>query len=179
MAHFFTANTHFHDAMIINMLGRPYRSVEEHDAALTAAAIRDLARNDDLWILGNFAAPAGGIDPSRLAWTLARLPGRKRLVAGPQDGPEIRKLDWYSIHEMVEIQDGDARFFLCHYPLAAWNGQRAGVRHLYGHVHRGMPGSATTLNVGVDEIGVAPIGREAILARMAELGRTEVEAEVA
>ncbi len=179
MAHFYIANTHFHDAMMVNMLGRPYRSIAEHDAALTEAICKAVERNDDLWILGSFAAPMGADERSKLAWTLARLPGRKRLVAGPQDGKEVRSLDWYSTHEMIEVQDGDARFFLCHYPLAVWNGQRAGVRQLYGHVHRGMPGSANSLNVGIEEIGATPIGREQILARMADLGRAERAPEAA
>ena len=55
MAHFFTADTHFADDPVRRFFDRPFASVEAMDAAMIARA-GVVGPDDDLWIIGDFAA---------------------------------------------------------------------------------------------------------------------------
>jgi calcineurin-like phosphoesterase family protein len=64
-----------------------------------------------------------------------------------------------------------ARFILCHYPIASWNGMNDGVIHLHGHVHlppqhRIAQGKA--MDVGVDGNKYEPVNMTEVLKIMKE-----------
>ena len=157
MAHFFTADTHFADEPVRRFFDRPFASVEAMDAAMIARA-GVVGPDDDLWIIGDFAACES--DAGRMAAQagFAALPGRKHLVRGNHD-PDwlVRALPWASVHDLVEIGIGERRFVLCHYPLVTWNGARAGAIQLFGHVHTRWRGAEGQVNVGVDQWDFAPV----------------------
>lgn len=157
LAHFFTADTHFADDPVRRFFDRPFTSIAAMDAAIVDRA-RMVRADDDLWILGDFAACE--TDAGRMAAQAAfdALPGRKHLVRGNHD-PEwlVQALPWTSIHDLVEISIGERRFVLCHYPLVTWNNARSGTIQLFGHVHNRWRGGEGQLNVGVDQWDFTPI----------------------
>ena len=57
MAHFFTADTHFADDPVRRFFRRPFASIEAMGAAMIVRA-GVVGADDDLWIIGDFAACA-------------------------------------------------------------------------------------------------------------------------
>lgn len=157
MAHFFTADTHFADDPVRRFFGRPFASVEAMNAAMIARA-GVVGAGDDLWIIGDFAACETEAGCMAAQAAFVALPGRKHLVRGNHD-PDwlVETLPWASVHDLVEIEVGDRRFVLCHYPLVTWNGVRAGAVHLFGHVHTRWRGAVGQVNVGVDQWDFTPV----------------------
>lgn len=157
MAHFFTADTHFVDDPVRRFFDRPFASVEAMDAAMIARA-GVVGPDDDLWIIGDFAACETEAGRMAARASFAALPGRKHLVRGNHD-PDwlVQTLPWSSVHDLVEIGIGERRFVLCHYPLVTWNGARAGAVQLFGHVHSRWRGAEGQINVGVDQWDFTPV----------------------
>lgn len=157
MAHFFTADTHFSDNSVRRFFSRPFASVEKMDAAMVERAAI-VGAEDDLWIVGDFAAceTDRGREAAQAAfWALS---GRKHLVRGNHD-PDwlVQTLPWASVHDLVEIEIMGNRFVLCHYPLVTWNGARAGTIQIFGHVHTRWRGAEGQINVGVEQWDFAPV----------------------
>lgn len=157
MAHFFTADTHFADDPVRRFFERPFTSSAAMNAAMIARA-GVVSAEDDLWIIGDFAACENEAGRMAAQAAFAALPGRKHLVRGNHD-PDwlVRTLPWASVHDLVEVAIGDRRFVLCHYPLVTWNGARAGVVQLFGHVHTRWRGAEGQVNVGVDQWDFTPV----------------------
>lgn len=157
MAHFFTADTHFADDPVRRFFGRPFETATAMDAAMIARA-SVVGPEDDLWIIGDFAACETDAGREAAQTAFAALPGRKHLVRGNHD-PDwlVQTLPWASVHDLVEVNIEGRRFVLCHYPLVTWNGARAGAVQLFGHVHTRWRGAAGQVNVGVDQWGFTPV----------------------
>lgn len=157
MAHFFTADTHFADDPVRRFFGRPFASVAQMDDAMIARA-GVVGADDDLWIIGDFAACETESGRAAAQRAFAAMPGRKHLVRGNHD-PDwvVQTLPWASVHDLVEIEAGGRRFVLCHYPLVTWDGARAGAVQLFGHVHTRWRGAEGQVNVGVDQWDFMPV----------------------
>lgn len=163
--HHYTADWHLRHRNILTHTQRPFGSVEEMDAAIIARAQARVKPTDDLWVVGDVGMARG---PTEAAF--AQIPGRKHLVLGNHDiKPWVKRLGWASIHDLVEVRDGNTLFVVCHYPMITWNKARYGAKHLFGHVHTAWAGSNRALNVGVDWWDFAPTTAPAILDRMASL----------
>lgn len=94
MAHYFTADTHFGDDPVRRVFARPFPSVADMDAAIVTRA-GAVGPDDDLWILGDFAAveTEAGRQAARAAFSA--LPGRKHLIRGNHDLPwTVEQLRW-------------------------------------------------------------------------------------
>lgn len=74
-------------------------------------------------------------------------------------------LPWASVHDIVEIEDGRQRVFMCHYPMITWPGSRRGSVQVFGHVHDNWTGSRNSVNAGVDVWGFKPRKINDLLAR--------------
>ena len=160
MAHFFTADTHFADDPVRRFFGRPFPSVAAMDAEIIVRA-GVVGCDDDLWIIGDFAACESDSGKQAASAAFTALPGRKHLVRGNHD-PDwlIRALPWRSVHDLVEITVGRRRFVLCHYPLVTWNSVRQGAIQLFGHLHDRWRGAEGQINVGVDQWSFTPVTPE-------------------
>lgn len=157
MAHFFTADTHFADDPVRRFFARPFETAAGMDNAMIARA-SVVGPEDDLWIIGDFAACETETGREAAQMAFAALPGRKHLVRGNHD-PDwlVQTLPWASVHDLVEVNIEDRRFVLCHYPLVTWNCARAGSVQLFGHVHTRWRGAAGQVNVGVDQWDFTPV----------------------
>lgn len=179
MAHWYTADTHFNDDGIRRFFARPFASTAQMDEAMIARACDVVGPQDDFWIIGDFAWCEDDAGRAAAIATFNRLPGRKHLVQGNHDPVWLLDaVDWASTHHLVEVQDEDQLFVLCHYPLVTWNHARSGSFNLFGHVHLNWQGAANQINVGVDCWDFAPVSRRDVLLRGFELPESELFLEV-
>lgn len=166
MTVYFTSDTHFGHAKIIEYCRRPFASVDEMDEAMIRSWNEVVGEGDDVWHLGDFAAYRDG----RLDGIFWRLNGRKRLVIGNHDeeNPNVLALPWAEPPVPMRLisLEGKKRIFLCHYPLRAWPKLSRGAIHLHGHVHGRLPGSRISADAGVDCWSYQPVGLADIERRM-------------
>lgn len=153
----FTSDTHFGHKGILKW-GQETRGVfsstEEHDAALVAAINGCVDKEDDLYILGDFAF----LKPKAAAAILSQLNGRKHLIVGNHDSDGICKLpQWASVSTIKHVKLlGRLPVVLSHFPLEVWEGQHRGWGHLHGHCHGKLPRSLPRRHdVGLDSQLVA------------------------
>lgn len=161
MAHYFTADTHFGDDNVRRFFGRPFRSADDMDVAMLAST-RCIGAADDYWHLGDFAACDSDAERANAKRMFDAIPGRKHLIRGNHDTDWLAGLAWASVHDLFELNVGQRRFVLCHYPLLSWNGARSGALNLFfGHVHTRWRGAEGMVNIGVDQWQFGVVSAEA------------------
>ena len=131
----FTADLHFGHLNIIRFDHRPFYDCEEMDRVLIELWNSRVQPSDTVYIVGDLCYRSK--NPAE--WYLKRLKGHKVLILGNHDGPilENREAMKYleGVEQMLHIRDGDKQIFLCHYPIAEWDGYHKGSWHIYGHIH--------------------------------------------
>ena len=168
----FTSDTHFGHANIIQHCARPYRNAGHMDDALVAHWNSRVGVDDEVFHLGDLF---WNMPPDALRALRARLNGRIHLVPGNHDHPETLLSEGLvdsvlpQIHELV-VQPATAKsrttLVLCHYPLEEWNRLHRGAIHLHGHCHGRLPArDLRRLDVGVDVHQYRPIALKEILKR--------------
>lgn len=152
---FFTGDTHFHHAGAIGFYRRPFASVAAMDATLLQRWNDTVGPRDEVWHLGDFALR---LKPETAAALLHQLHGRKHLVVGNNDPPEVCALSgWASVQRYAEIVVANTRLVLCHYPFRTWNGIGRGAMNLHGHSHGQLKPLARQVDVGVDVWDFRPV----------------------
>jgi calcineurin-like phosphoesterase family protein len=155
MAIFFTSDTHFGHGGALGLYRRPFPSVAAMNESLVERWNETVRPDDVVWHLGDFAIRQR---PEIVQEFLARLNGRKRLVAGNNDPPATRELDgWESEQPYVEIAVEDVPLVLCHYPFRSWRGMGKGWVNLHGHSHGRLKPLPRQFDVGVDVWGFRPV----------------------
>ena len=153
MAIFFTSDTHFGDHRTLNIHKRPFASVAEMDAAMIEAWNATVGDADDVWHLGDFARKLADVPA-----LLSRLQGRKHLIRGNNDDPEIGSVPgWASVADYHELEEEGRRLVLCHYPFRSWNGQARRAIDLHGHSHGRLKPLPRQFDVGVDARDFRPV----------------------
>ena len=165
MTLFVTSDHHFGHAAARGFYRRPFASLAEMDAAMITAWNAVVNPQDEVYHLGDFAVrqPA-----ARIATLLATLHGRKHLLTGNNDDEAVRTaLGWASAQPYVELEIGNTRVVLCHYPFRSWHGMAKGAVNLHGHSHGRLKPVPCQHDVGVDAQGFAPIAVNEFLERKA------------
>lgn len=185
MARFFTADLHLGHHNIIGYCKRPFRDVEEMNAALVRRWNDAVGPDDEVVVLGDFAL-------GRIAESLGlagQLHGRKVLLAGNHDrcwaghrrGAD-RAVGQYLDAGFDEVWQGTVtlevagtRVGACHFPYRGdSHDEDRYVSHrpvddggwlLHGHVHDRWRVRDRMINVGVDVWDYAPVP-EAGVARL-------------
>jgi calcineurin-like phosphoesterase family protein len=152
MRTFFTSDTHFGDHRAINIRRRPFRSVADMNDALIRLWNLRVRPRDEVWHLGDFAAHAKTVEA-----ILPRLNGRKHLILGNLDEPDIPALGWSSVQAYSEIRLDGIMVVLCHYPFRTWNGIHRGSINLHGHSHGRLKPLTRPYDVGVDSRSFRPV----------------------
>lgn len=152
----FTSDTHFgHRGILAQRMGkpRPFPSIEAHDEALIARWNNRVCKHDRVFHLGDFAY---GCSHAHARQVFERLNGVKFLVRGNHE-EKGERLPWAAPPTevlRVHVQDTEMEraqgVFLSHYAHRTWNHIWRGDIHLYGHSHGSLPGTARSLDVGVD-----------------------------
>jgi len=153
-----------------SIVGRSPRS-RRWTKAWSSAGTRRVAPADEVWHLGDFAIRASA---ERVADLLARLHGRKHLVAGNNDPPATQGLaGWSSVQPYAELMIDERRLVLCHYAFRTWRDMSRGALNLHGHSHGRMKPLPRQIDVGVDAWDFRPQTLSALLARRAPAAMTE------
>jgi calcineurin-like phosphoesterase family protein len=170
---FFTADTHFAHAKIVELFHRPFATVEEMDEELIKRWNVWVRPGDIVYHLGDFAYRRPG-------QYLDRLNGRAiHLIRGNHDDsmPAYIRERFASVSDMKRVKVGDQEIVLCHYAMRVWNKSHHGAWHLYGHSHgtlRDDP-NALSLDVGVDCWNFCPVPLERVEERMAKKAYAPVD----
>lgn len=183
MATFFTSDTHFSHRHILTYTDRPFRSVDEMDAAFIERWNATVSPRDTVWHLGDFCLSSVG----RAVEVAKSLSGHKHIVWGNHD-KAVRKdaaflAQWESHHDLVtiKVQDGATvqRIVACHYAMKIWDRSHHGAWHLFGHSHGTMPDdeSSLSLDVGVDA-WIEPVVSRGPTPPVGECGRAPTYAPV-
>jgi calcineurin-like phosphoesterase family protein len=182
MAIWFTSDTHFNHANIIDYSSRPFVDLAEMETAMIAKWNALVKPGDTVYHLGDFALSRGRTHSELIDRLLSRLNGQKWLIVGNHDRDEVTKSHrWNKIAYYHEIKidlggEHKQRIVMCHYALRVWNQMHRGAWMLHGHSHGNLTDiGGKTLDVGVDVHGFAPVSVEAVKAFMHE--RTVVECD--
>ena len=161
MAIFFTSDTHFGHGGALGLYRRPFASVAAMNEGLVERWNETVGPDDEVWHLGDFAIRQR---PTVVADLLARLNGRKHLVAGNNDPQETRELEgWGSVQSYIEMEVDRVSLVLCHYPFRSWRGMGKGWVNLHGHSHGKLKPQSRQYDVGVDVRGFRPVMLDEIL----------------
>lgn len=151
---YFTSDPHYFHRNICRFAGRPYNSVEEMNEALIKNHNNVVARNDQVWFLGDFAFA----HPDKIKGIIRRLKGKKFLILGNHDKEISRRRDNFigeglftGIYEYKEININKQPIVLFHYGMRVWNRAHHGAWLLYGHSHGTLPPYKKSVDVGVDD----------------------------
>jgi len=163
---FFTSDTHFHHANVIQFCKRPFGSVEQMNETLIQNWNSVVDDEDDVWFLGDLSF--GKVPETE--YVLSRLKGIKHLIIGNHDRKgRCQKLKWdqYFVdqHDYYRLVVGEHKFVLCHFPFSSWE---RGYYNLHGHLHT-LPdefqGKWKQYDVGVDNNNYTPLLMEDAIAR--------------
>ena len=158
MTVWFTSDTHFGHAKIIDYCERPFDDVEQMNEALIQNWNTAVSASDTIYHLGDFALSG---KPSGF---LSRLNGRKILIRGNHDNRAKPADGWEEMRDLRRIKVDGNVIVLCHYAMRTWDMSQYGSWQLYGHSHGTLPDDPTLLSidVGVDRHGYRPISFEEV-----------------
>ncbi len=134
--HYVIADLHLGHKRILDLDGRPFQTIEDHDDHQTIACRPKDDLNGELWILGDMAYRAEQVrdfmDAVRPYW------GKIHLIRGNHDDRAAwRCRDLFdSAREAFYLRlDKETRVYLSHYAHRTWRGSNNGSYHLHGHSH--------------------------------------------
>jgi calcineurin-like phosphoesterase family protein len=138
---FFTADPHFNHPGIVPMMGRVdgasalMGSIEEHDSKLISNINSMVDRDDELFILGDFAFDKPGRYRQQINCK------HIKFVMGNHDRKTKTSNVFGQCHDIIRTEafnkkkTDSVKLYLCHYPTMYWDQSHNGVGHLYGHCH--------------------------------------------
>ena len=170
---FFTSDTHFNHANIINFCNRPFKSVEEMNEVLIVNWNSVVGMDDTVFHLGDFCL-GGAAEWTKL---LDRLNGKIHLIVGNHDLKNLRQGFCERFEEVVmqrHIVIDKQSIYLNRYPFLCFSGSyKPDVWQLFGHVHTRTNNTGidatrlqylypTQYDVGVDNNNFTPVSYEQV-----------------
>jgi len=193
---FVTADLHFGHTNIIRSNNRPFKTVDQMDAALISKWNNMIDDDDIVYVLGDFTlgnlARAihyfgklnGQIYASSNPWhhdSRWIIPAMKGAVTqqvcqthrgGALTETFIKtksQLNVILIPPIYVTTFGDRVIVMSHYPLAVWDRKHHGSFHLHGHCHGSHKPVGRIMDVGVDQHNYMPVSAERILTSLETL----------
>lgn len=166
----FTADTHFGHAKIIQHSKRPFKHVDEMDSTIIANWNRVVRNTDTVYHLGDFCY-RNARDPRDY---FKQLNGHIHIIWGNHDD-ELRKKFWNrgalspylrSAQDVKYLHLHGEKIYLSHYAHRTWRSSHHGSWHLYGHSHGQLPNYHKSMDVGVDPNKYVPVSFEEIKSYM-------------
>ena len=166
---FFTADTHFGHANILDLCKRPFETIEEMNETIIKNWNAKVTGADTVFIVGDMFFRFKDVES-----ILRRLNGKKHLIIGNHDGTWLN--DYYAYKYFAEVTDfkvtsnGEHAITLCHYPLLTWKHEKRSYM-IHGHIHADTTDDffplickrENLLNAGVDVNGFAPVTFDELL----------------
>jgi len=161
----FTSDSHYGHARVIQYSNRPFKDIEEMDWAMVERWNAVVESHDRVYHLGDFSFRK----PEISAKIASMLNGQKFLIEGNHDHSQNIKaiaphFVWVKEYFELSIADADVnggkqKIILAHYPFLTWNKSHHGSWHLHGHCHGTLRPDvgARRLDVGVDCHNYTPI----------------------
>lgn len=169
---FFIADLHFGDERIIRYENRPFASAEEMDRQLILNWNGTVAREDTVFVLGDFSCHDEKADRE----LLKELSGRKILIMGNHDRHRSAR-QWRDLGfgECVEWPVVYGEFYILSHEPVYLNANMP-YANLYGHVHNNpsyRDVSGQSFCVSAERIGYTPLDFEEICERMKKMRNME------
>lgn len=168
---FFTSDSHFSHANIINLCKRPFKDVNEMNEALIEKWNAKVKPNNEVYHLGDFAYRSG----PELEDIVNRLNGRIYLIKGNHEKAVLSnskiksRFEWIKDYYELSINDKDAnngiqKICLFHYSQRSWNGSYRGAWHLFGHSHGNLDEEpwGLSFDIGVDSNNFEPLSYQEV-----------------
>lgn len=131
----YISDLHFGHKDIINFDHRPFRDVDEMDRCLIKLWNSRIQKNDDIYIVGDFACD----NEKPEQWYLRQLRGNKHLIVGNHDNKLLKNNEamvyFESAESLLRLTDQDRKIVLCHYPMAKLCENPDVSYFVYGHIH--------------------------------------------
>ena len=131
----YISDLHFGHKDIINFDHRPFRDVDEMDRCLIKLWNSRVQKNDDIYIVGDFACD----NEKPEQWYLRQLRGNKHLIVGNHDNKLLKNNEAMSYFEsadsLLHLTDQDRKIVLCHYSMAKLCENPDVSYFVYGHIH--------------------------------------------
>lgn len=175
-ATWFTSDTHFCHANIINLSHRPFKTVEEMNETLIENWNNAVRPGDIVWHLGDV-----GMGPLlRFKHLVARLNGHKHLISGNHDevwsghrkAHRVQR-EWLEVFDTIQpfarLKLAGQDVLMSHFPYRGGGNHTATERYsdyqfpnngmwlIHGHVHNLWGQRNRQLNVGVDVCDYRPL----------------------
>jgi len=166
MTTFFTSDTHFGHARIIEYCKRPFASVEEMNEKMIASWNERVKPGDTVYHTGDFSLGP----PDYVLGIKRRLRGNVHLIQGNHDRFLKKALDykfaWTGHYKEIKVDD--QKIVMMHYALLTWNKMHRGSWMLHGHSHGSLPRDPhmRRIDVGVDCWGYKPVAYEELVMEM-------------
>ena len=173
----FTSDTHFGHAKVIEYCRRPFADVEEMNETLIRKWNEKVRPEDLVFHLGDFCF----CSVNDACGIIGRLNGQKMLVIGNHDWKNVKsetfRRNFLFVGQQMNIKVDEYSIYLNHFPFLTFNHAYNGASscwQLFGHVHSGpnccggqdcermvsiLP---TQYDVGVDNNGYCPVAFETI-----------------
>jgi calcineurin-like phosphoesterase family protein len=153
----FTADTHFNHAKIIEFCKRPYQDIWDMNEDLIKRWNDLISPKDLIYVLGDFSF-GNNQTKNRI---VEQLNGTIHLVPGCHDGG--KKPDRMIVLDSIFILEVEPKpIVLCHYAMLVWPLKHYGAIHLFGHSHGSLPRRENCMDVGVDTNDYYPYDLEKI-----------------
>ena len=146
----FTADTHFDHAKIIEHCRRPFGSVAEMNDALVANWNAHVQPGDTVWHLGDIAFRS----KRPAEYWLRALAGHIHVCIGNHDDEkELAASRAASVQDVKYLRHEKQKLWLSHYCHRVWRNSVHGSYHMFGHSHGDIGVIAGRLmDVGVDAV---------------------------
>jgi calcineurin-like phosphoesterase family protein len=156
----FTSDTHFGHANILDFCNRPFSTVQEMNEALVENWNSVIGKGDRIYHLGDVAWLGKDLKQDEASKYLHALKGDKYLIKGNHDSPPILKMGWNQIYDYKEIKIEGQHIVMSHFPMLTWHRAHKGSWMLHGHCHGGvneLNADSPRLDVGSDNFDYTPI----------------------
>lgn len=164
---YFTSDWHLGHRAALKFTDRPFHDVEEEAEILIRNTNELCSKEDDLYILGDFAYRIGRINAECY---LSCLQPKLHLLRGNHDKQYNPHL-FVELAEYLEITYAGSTFSLFHYPIESWYRMHYGGYMIHGHIHsigkdynlRMRSEGKRKYDVGVDANDFRPVSVEEIV----------------
>lgn len=182
MSVFYTSDTHFGHARIIELCERPFGSVAEMDDLMVEWWNLTVKPSDIVYHMGDVTS--GSFGPLE---HIQKLNGRKILIAGNHDACNPLHRDWVkhlpkyldagfeAVMPFMRRKVAGIEFLMSHFPYQGAGDHTEGERYsqyrlpdlglplVHGHVHTLFKEQGRGLNVGVDQWNFVPVSEDIIV----------------
>ena len=171
---FFTSDTHFGHAKIIEYCNRPFTDISHMNESMIEKWNAVVGPGDTVYHLGDFS-----MGPKENVQIRKRLNGKVILVKGNHDKKDAVHLEagFDELHRRLEIEIDGYKLYLAHIPIhldpgTRWYPEELSTKppeyfdyFLCGHVHTAWKRQGKTINVGVDVSNFIPLTLAQLIAR--------------